>query len=46
MLNELVASAMHSSAQGFVGVTLIAVYFCLIVGTALYRIRRNGQAGY
>lgn len=41
MLNELIANAMHSSPQGFVGVTLIFLYFCLIVATSLYRIRKG-----
>lgn len=41
MLNELVSNAMHSTPQGFVGVTLIFLYFCLIVGTAFYRIKQS-----
>lgn len=43
MFEELIASAMHSTAQGFVGVTLIFLYFGLIVGTAFYRIRNAGH---
>ena len=34
MFNELVSNAMHSTPQGFVGVSLIFVYFCVIVATA------------
>lgn len=40
MLDLLIANASHSTFQGFVGVGLIGVYFCLIVGTALYRIKK------
>lgn len=36
MFNELVSNAMHSTPQGFVGVSLIFVYFCVIVATAFY----------
>ncbi len=43
MLEELIASAAHSTAQGFVGVSLIAVYFVLIVATALYRIKQGAH---
>lgn len=41
MLSELVSNAMHSTPQGFVGVTLIFLYFCLIVSTAFYRIKKG-----
>ena len=41
MFNELVSNAMHSTPQGFVGVSLIFVYFCVIVATAFYRKRRS-----
>ncbi len=41
MLLELISNAMHSTPQGFVGVTLIFLYFCLIVATAFYRIRKG-----
>ena len=40
MFNELVSNAMHSTPQGFVGVSLIFVYFCVIVATAFYRIKK------
>ncbi|SHN69552.1 hypothetical protein [Desulfovibrio litoralis] len=39
-LNELISNAMHSTTQGFVGVGLIFVYFCVIVGVAFYRIKK------
>jgi hypothetical protein len=38
MIMELVTNAMHSTPQGFFGVTLIGVYFVVIVATAAYRI--------
>lgn len=41
MLSELFTNAMHSSPQGFVGVTLIGLYFCLIVATAFFRIKKG-----
>ena len=41
MFNELVSNAMHSTPQGFVGVSLIFVYFCVIVATAFYRIKKG-----
>ena len=34
MFNELVSNAMHSTPQGFVGVSLIFVYFCVIVAVS------------
>ena len=34
MFNELVSNAMHSTPQGF-------VYFCVIVATAFYRIKKG-----
>jgi len=41
MLSELLHNAMHSTAAGFVGVSLIFAYFVLIVSTAFYRIGRG-----
>lgn len=41
MFDMFLANASHSTAQGFVGVTLIGLYFCLIVATALYRIKKS-----
>ncbi|MEG6506562.1 hypothetical protein ACR4XJ_09245 [Nitratidesulfovibrio sp. D1] len=41
MLNELIQNAMHSTPQGFVGVSLIAIYFCVIVAAAFYRIGKG-----
>ena len=41
MLTELIDNAMHSTSQGFVGVSLIFVYFCFIVATAFYRIKKG-----
>ena len=38
MLSELFADMMKSTPQGFVGVGLIAVYFVIILGTAVTRI--------
>ena len=41
MMSELIANMGSSTAQGFVGVGLIFVYFCIIVGTAFWRIKRG-----
>jgi len=41
MIMELVYNALHSTPQGFLGVSLIGVYFVVIVATAAYRIRQG-----
>ncbi len=41
MLCELVENALHSTPQGFVGVSLIFFYFALIVCTAIYRSKKG-----
>ena len=41
MFNELVSNAMHSTPQGFVGVSRICVYFCVSGATAFYRIKKG-----
>ncbi|MDD6088148.1 MAG: hypothetical protein PUB69_02375 [Desulfovibrionaceae bacterium] len=41
MFSELVSNAMESSGQGMIGVSLIAVYFVLIVATAFIRIVKS-----
>ena len=41
MLSELIHSALHSTPQGYLGVGLIFFYMCLIVGTAVVRIKQN-----
>lgn len=41
MLGELITSASHSTPQGLVGVGLIAIYFVIILGTAVMRIKRG-----
>lgn len=46
MFEELVANASHSSTQGFIGVALIAAYFCLIVVVSFYRIRKGDHMGH
>lgn len=45
MISELIENAMHSSPQGFVGVSLIGIYFCVIVATAFYRISKGDHLG-
>ena len=41
MVATLVQNAAHSTAQGFVGVGLIALYFFLIVAVSFYRIKKG-----
>lgn len=41
MLDELILNASHSTTQGFIGVSLIFAYFCLIVATSFYRIKKG-----
>ncbi len=43
-ISELIENALHSTAAGFVGVSLIFIYMAIIVGTACYRIYQNTQA--
>lgn len=45
MAAELFNNALHSTAQGFVGVGLISVYFVLILATSIMRIRRGEHMG-
>ena len=41
MIMELVCNAMQSTPQGFLGVSLIGVYFVVIVTVAVYRIKQG-----
>ncbi|MDR2727169.1 MAG: hypothetical protein LBC10_04165 [Deltaproteobacteria bacterium] len=41
MIMELVSNALHATPQGFLGVSLIGVYFVVIVAAAVYRIRQG-----
>ena len=41
MIMELIHNALHSTPQGFLGVSLIGVYFVVIVATAVYRIKQG-----
>jgi len=43
VLFELASNALHSTPQGFLGVSLIFIYMAVIVGTALYRIKQHGH---
>ena len=39
--SELVETALQSTPQGFVGVSIIFVYFAIIIGAAAMRIKRG-----
>lgn len=41
MIMELIENALHASPQGFLGVSLIGIYFVVIVATAVYRIKQG-----
>jgi hypothetical protein len=43
VLGELLTNAYHSTAQGYLGVSLIYIYMATIVGVALYRIKKSGH---
>ena len=45
MAGELFDNVLHSTAQGFIGVGLISVYFVLILAAAVMRIRRGEHMG-
>ena len=40
-MGELISSAMHSSAQGFVGVGCIFIYFFIMIRAIIYRVKRG-----
>lgn len=40
-LPELLTNMGHSTPQGFVGIGLIAVYFCIIAYYSFYRIKKG-----
>ena len=41
MVGELVGNMMHSTVQGFIGVTVIFIYLAAIVLAAAYRIKEG-----
>ncbi len=41
MLGELIGNALHSSVQGFIGVTAIFTYLAVIIIAAAYRIKEG-----
>ncbi|MBG0778095.1 MAG: hypothetical protein H0S85_16850 [Desulfovibrionaceae bacterium] len=46
MISELVHNMGHSTDQGFVGVSMIFIYFAVIFGYAVYRIRKGDHLGH
>lgn len=40
MIGDLIHNAMQSSPQGFVGVSLIFIYFAVMMYTVAYRIKK------
>ncbi len=43
IFDTLMTNVSHSSAQGVIGVAVIAAYFILIVGVALYRVKQGSH---
>jgi len=41
MISDLISNAMHSTPQGFVGVSLIFIYFAVMMAAIIYRIRKG-----
>jgi len=41
MISDLISNAMHSTPQGFVGVSLIFIYFAIMMAAIIYRIRKG-----
>ena len=41
IIHQLIDNALHSTPQGYLGVSLIFIYMAIIVGTAVYRIYQN-----
>lgn len=40
-MGELISSAMHSSAQGFVGVGCIFIYFAVMITAIIHRVKQG-----
>jgi hypothetical protein len=41
MISELISNAMHSTPQGLVGVGVIFLYFFVMMGAIVYRIKKG-----
>ncbi len=46
MIGELLSNMGHSTTAGFVGVSLIGVYFAWILYMAFYRIQQGKEEGH
>ncbi|WP_169725777.1 hypothetical protein [Maridesulfovibrio bastinii] len=46
MISELLTGMGHSSTAGFVGVSLIGIYFVWMICMALYRIQQGKNEGH
>lgn len=45
-ISELVTEMMHSTPQGFVGVSLIFIYFAIMMAAVAMRIRRGDHVAH
>lgn len=45
-ISELVSNMTQSTPQGFVGVSLIFIYFAIMMAAVVYRIRRGDHVAH
>lgn len=45
-IGELVSEMMHATAQGFVGVSLIFIYFAVMMAAVAMRIKRGDHVSH
>lgn len=45
-ISELVSNMAQSTPQGFVGVSLIFIYFAIMMAAVVYRIRRGDHVAH
>ena len=45
-ISELVSSMLSSTPQGYVGVSLIFIYFAIMMGAVALRIKRGDHMGH
>ncbi len=46
MITELISNAMHSTPQGFVGVSIIFIYFAVMMAAIVYRIKKGDHMSH
>ena len=46
MLGKLIDNVMHASMQGWVGVSLIFIYFAVMIALITYRIKKGDHVNH